>query len=459
MKPVRCVATVVLVLATASAQWRERFPLNVPSNRSEAAMTFDLAHGYTLLFGGGPTGSPFTMRSDTWSFDGSDWTLQSPPQSPTGRLGAGMVLDLARGMVVLYGGVTSFASTARPNDETWEWNGATWNRALPTTSPGGLAHFGFAYDLVRARCVLYGGTNNPGLLIDSNQTWEYDGITWTRVLTAANPGPLERPGMCYGGGRTLLFGGINVQTGGTNLTWSYNGTNWSQVAVGGTRPPVRTFGKMVWVATQGVAVLHGGMDPYNGTPLTDTWQFDGSAWTQFAPPTPSARTRFAMAYDELRGKVVLHGGVTTANQPLTDTHEFGAYAASLGTGCPGLFGMPQIAAAAPPRLGSVYSVALSNLAPSAVFAGMVVGLDVTSPTVPLPLNLTPFGMPNCTLYVRPDVTLFLPVLGGTATSSLSIPSLPALVGTNLYQQGMSLDAGANAAGIAWTSTQSAVVGL
>lgn len=422
-------------------------------------MTFDLVRGHTLLFGGAATGASFSLRNDTWTYDGVNWTLQTPPQSPSGRFGANMVLDLVRGVVVLYGGIGSLISIARPNDETWEWNGANWTRITPATSPGGLAHYGFVYDLGRNRCVLYGGSSNPGLLVDSNQTWEYDGVTWTRVITANNPGFLQRPGMCYDGTRTLLFGGISVQTGGTNITWSYNGINWSQVAVTGPRPVARTYGKLSWVAAQGVALLHGGMDPVTGTPFTDTWQFDGARWTQFAPPAPSARTSFAMAYDDARGKAVLHGGVTANNQPLTDTHEFGARTDQLGVGCPGLFGMPQIAASSQPRLGGTYLVSLTGLAPSAAFAGMVVGLDVASTSVPLPLNLTPFGMPNCTLYVRPDVTLFLPVVGGVATSSLAIPTLPALVGTNLYQQGMSLDPAANAAGIAWTLTQSAVVGL
>ena len=151
-------------------------------------------------------------------------------------------------------------SIARPNDETWEWNGANWVRITTATSPGGLAHFGFVYDVGRSRCVLYGGSSNPWLLVDSNQTWEYDGVNWTRVITATNPGPLERPGMCHDTSRTLLFGGINVQTGGTNNTWSYNGVNWSQVPVTGARPAARTYGKFVWVAAQGVALLHGGME-------------------------------------------------------------------------------------------------------------------------------------------------------------------------------------------------------
>ena len=44
------------------------------------------------------------------------------------------------------------------------------------------------------------------------------------------------------------------------------------------------------------------------TPLNDTWEWNGTAWTQKSPATsPSARYYFAMA-DEGNGKILLFGG-------------------------------------------------------------------------------------------------------------------------------------------------------
>jgi hypothetical protein len=57
----------------------------------------------------------------------------------------------------------------------------------------------------------------------------------------------------------------------------------------------------------GVAVLFGGIKP-GGTPLGDTWLFDGTSWEEEGGTGPPARRYAAFAYDPgLRG-CVLHGG-------------------------------------------------------------------------------------------------------------------------------------------------------
>jgi hypothetical protein len=60
-------------------------------------------------------------------------------------------------------------------------------------------------------------------------------------------------------------------------------------------------------------VLFGGTDG-GSTPLADTWEWDGTEWTQMADTGPSGRVGHAMTFDSKIKRVVLFGGFS--NQQL-----------------------------------------------------------------------------------------------------------------------------------------------
>jgi hypothetical protein len=81
---------------------------------------------------------------------------------------------------------------------------------------------------------------------------------------------------------------------------------------------------MVYDSGLHAIVMFGGNDS-NGNLFGDTWEWDGSNWTQLHPATsPSARTIFAMAHDSDRAVTVLFNGVGGS----TDTWELGTAPAS-----------------------------------------------------------------------------------------------------------------------------------
>jgi hypothetical protein len=106
-------------------------------------------------------------------------------------------------------------------------------------------------------------------------------------------------------GRVVLFGGI---TGGASAgdTWEWDGTNWSQRAPA-TSPSARHGHALVYDASSARVLLFGGQD-VTGI-LQDTWTWDGSNWLQLAPGSrPPLRVHHAMAADPIRSRVVLFGG-------------------------------------------------------------------------------------------------------------------------------------------------------
>src|SRR4051812_23678127 len=76
-------------------------------------------------------------------------------------------------------------------------------------------------------------------------------------------------------------------------------------------PTGRSACAMVYDSARGVTVLFGGVASLNNR-LGDTWEWNGTAWTQRAVTGPSPRSGHAMVYDSARGVTVLFGGNTFA---------------------------------------------------------------------------------------------------------------------------------------------------
>jgi len=78
-------------------------------------MAYDAATGNTVLFGG--IGPASRSSSSTWTWDGSTWTRQAPATSPSARGYAAMAYDAAASNVVLFGGEGPHSF----HNDTWIW--------------------------------------------------------------------------------------------------------------------------------------------------------------------------------------------------------------------------------------------------------------------------------------------------------------------------------------------------
>jgi hypothetical protein len=187
--------------------------------------------------------------------------------------------------------------------ERWLW---TQKEDIGPSPRWGAA---MAYEVARQRVVLYGGTyTNVGT--GFNDTWEWDGSAWTQV---ADMGPSGRwlSGMACDDSRQrlVLFGGAVRGTQGYQAhgdTWEWNGTEWTQVADIG--PPPRMGYALTYDTVRQRVVLYGGYDANAKKYLDDTWEWDGTEWTQIADTGPPARSNHEMVFDRERGVLVLFGG-------------------------------------------------------------------------------------------------------------------------------------------------------
>ncbi len=130
-------------------------------------------------------------------------------------------------------------------------------------------------------------------------------------------------GMAYDAARqeVLLFGGSPTQghdEGALGDTWTWDGSTWTERAPP-TSPPGRYGMGMAYDAALREVVLFGGSYSYPDY-FGDTWTWDGTTWTQQSSSRfPPSRVRMGMAYDALQRQVVLFGGFDGGVQKLGDT--------------------------------------------------------------------------------------------------------------------------------------------
>jgi hypothetical protein len=258
--------------------------LTTPLPRYEAAMAFD---GTYVTMVGGTDGH--VNLSDTWSYNtGSGWFKQSltdvvsPPSNytiPTMQRGSAIAYQsgVSGGEVVLFGGISSFQRHYVL--DTWVWatgNPGTWTELTPANYPNARTYAAMASSASTA--VLFGGKSFDGGLSD---TWTWNGTNWTQVagLVPGSTCPSARYGamMAYDGytSNWVLFGGITTN-GYSNETWTFNGTTWTQQTTG-PAPMGRAYGAMAYHSGSSSVVMFGGL-AYDRN-LGDTWVWNGTFWT------------------------------------------------------------------------------------------------------------------------------------------------------------------------------------
>jgi len=237
-----------------SSSWTQLAPAISPDTRNAGSLAFDEAHGTAVLLGGTlrrRVGSS-TMSFDegaTWLWDGTNWSTPMLSVAPPARHGASMAYDAAHGRVVLFGGCANAQCTTRLND-TWTWDGATWTQLAPVSSPSARAQAGLAYDATHGTLVLFGGEDANGSVL--GDTWIWNGMNWLPQSPSLSPAPRQSAGLAFhpATGGVLLFGGITATDYATD-TWTWNGTTWSQQWPS-TSP---TGGGMVYDALHKLVVL------------------------------------------------------------------------------------------------------------------------------------------------------------------------------------------------------------
>ena len=264
---------------TAAAGWKKLNPSHSPPARTSASMAYDEATSSIVLFGGQLVGTAGTPLTDTWTWDGGDWTQQNPAKTPP----AIVLTSLA------YDPLTKTVIAVLDNDtaskvETWQWDGTTWsqlpNAAAPKYSKQGA---GIAFSSGAQVLVLFGTVFSIVGPPPEGATWTYSVGTWTpHAATANGPKPRNQPGMAAEpNGGVLMFGGAGANFLTYAETWVWAGA-WQKKVVSPS-PSKRARPMMVFDQGCKLVLLYGGelqASANSDAQYTDTWAWIGQAWTK-----------------------------------------------------------------------------------------------------------------------------------------------------------------------------------
>jgi cysteine-rich repeat protein len=194
----------------------------VPSVRTSPAFVADPLHDNVLMFGGGIAGG--NSSSETWTYATGTWSQRTTTTTPPARQGARAAFDGAR--VIMFGGRA--ASTGAFFDDTWSWDGTNWS-AIPTSAaPPARMGVAMGYDPIRKEVILFGGFTYTGDYVYWNDTWAFDGTTWTQRSAAVSPSGRAGASLTWNPARGCL---VLVGGGAALDAWEWTGTEWRAVGV------------------------------------------------------------------------------------------------------------------------------------------------------------------------------------------------------------------------------------
>ena len=300
-----------------------------PSARASESLAYDPVHNFTLAFGG-------DYLNDTWKEKGGTWTNISANLStaPSRRGLAPMAYDAHDGYFVLFGGFSDAPTWSRGeyDNDTWIFNGS-WKNITGSAGAPPSPRFAssMVYDPQLSAVVLFGGVVgglNNGASGPLNDTWEFRNGTWKNVTGQLSTSPPGRDweALAYdvADRYLVLYGGYNEATATLySDTWTFNGSAWSKLAPSIDPGALRSAYFASSEGAEGYPLLYGGdTSPYLGAAVNATWVFRAGQWTNLtarvgSPPTP---LNFgALVWDGSLDRLVLFGGYDAAGAETNST--------------------------------------------------------------------------------------------------------------------------------------------
>ena len=250
-----------------------------------------------------------------WAWDGGAWELLDDG-GPPANVVTGMGWDDDRDVLVRYGGIPLPSQECSP--ETWEWDTSEW-RLVDAEAPEPCDHIELAFDASAGKMLLVGGGQARNL---SSGTWAWDGNAWSQ-LTDEGPAPRAHHGFVYDGSheQAFLYGGYDGLAVFDDL-WSWDGSAWEELNIPGDGPGPRSHHGLA-VSPAGLLLFGGATETSTFDSLVDeTWFLTDGRWSLLDGPGPSTRGMPALGYDPDRDVFVLYGGFTPNGSPLSDTWEW-----------------------------------------------------------------------------------------------------------------------------------------
>jgi hypothetical protein len=235
----------------------------------------------------------YQIRTDTWTWDGSNWRRQHPTHSPAQTARTGPVFDPTANAVVVF--------DFHPLGQTgtvWKWTGSDWEaRSFPWVelgSNGAVARRPDAPGLIYQQLGV-GPTcdteasgyrvGDHGITFNCTKgtkgssytvtTWSWDGNRWTQLLPAHAPATWVPALATMTADRSVVL--VEPSTEGT--TWIWRDGDWHAI-VQTVHPNSRIKSLAYDEKHRRVVVFGGVFDAFPRDYSSETWIWNGQEWAE-----------------------------------------------------------------------------------------------------------------------------------------------------------------------------------
>ncbi len=275
------------------------------------AFAYDCSRREVVTFGGSTESLQPKFSNETWLWRQGKWIQAHPSHSPPARASALIGYDPAEHIVVLVGGGSGYVGNERIYlSDTWAWDGADWSQQLGPAAASPSRVKQPALDSLLQDAFAYYPPMRGMVLTGLDGTWLFRAGSWARL---ADPSPVATyfgPAMAYlpAIGKLLLYiPGCSC----AHNTFLFDGHRWTLDPSGDWTNTVPGYWGMVYdAAHHDVAWVAGQVRNSASAPLSsDVLTNDGSGWVvhpAILPHDDTLRT-VGIVYDSALGSIVMFG--------------------------------------------------------------------------------------------------------------------------------------------------------
>jgi hypothetical protein len=255
----------------------------------EWQLTAKPAGGYTITAKINLRGLQYPVLLDP-TFETPSW-FKSETGQPTGRAAGAAAFDISHNCTVLFGGAGSGFSLL--NDTAVRCGDQKWATITASGAPTARAYGAAAWSGASNTVNVFGGYTNT---VATDELWKLSlscgGTsasctgTWTQVTKSGSwPEARYMHGAAWTGSKLVIFGGVNAAGTGLTDTWEWDGSTWTQVCTGCFVNPTGLYGFASGVTVNGGTRTVYAMGGYNqptgsgGTFVNDVYRYTGGGWT------------------------------------------------------------------------------------------------------------------------------------------------------------------------------------